>query len=126
MKVICNEFSVNSKDTCITHLEVDKVYHVFEIFFEPSRGIFYRIIKDHKEPGYVSMALFPSSCFTVVSTVVPSNWGIKIYSGGDVSISPVNWLRDGFYEEFYDSVESDEIYKIFEIERDIIMAEDPL
>lgn len=64
-----------------------------------------------------------AECFEIVSTVVPTNWRLKIMEDGAISIAPKSWQAPGFLETFYDRDPS--AYSVFERERDLILKEDP-
>ncbi|MGO3741124.1 hypothetical protein [Kerstersia sp.] len=125
MKVKCVRFldengNIKSDSAWLT---IGQTYHVMEIYISSSRACRYRIISNHKDPGFFSMGLHPAECFEITSDIIPSNWKMKIHKMSAIEISPARWQENNFLEDFYDADPA--VYPIFEAERDIIMREDP-
>jgi hypothetical protein len=125
MKVKCIKlFDARGREVDISPwLVLERVYVVFGILVDSDGRRSYQIISHDRDPGFATMACHPAECFEIISTVVPSNWCLKIRQNGVMSIAPGAWQEPGFMEAFYDRDPA--AYPIFERERDLILSEDP-
>lgn len=54
---------------------------------------------DHGRGGN---GLFDARMFRVSSSRIPPNWEVSL-DGGGLSLAPAQWLRNGFWEDYFDS-----------------------
>jgi hypothetical protein len=45
---------------------------------------------------------YPAAMFERVSTRIPSNWVVQLWTDGSLHLAPEPWLRPGFYEGYVD------------------------
>jgi hypothetical protein len=65
--------------------------------------------------------LFESEMFMTVSPEVPSNWVASIGEGGAFDLAPAKWLRNGFWEDYFNG--DPQAVTDFEEEKARILAE---
>jgi hypothetical protein len=82
----------------------------------------YRIVTSEHAGEWPTPAYYSAQCFEIVSTVVPSNWHLKIIQDGTILIEPKSWLEQDFWVNFFDH--DPDFYPIFKREHDIILKED--
>ena len=100
MKVRCTRLAsaATGEDQVESALRVGSLYSVLEIEFGPSERILLRILDDDANtPG-----VWPVSMFEFVSSAVPPNWYLQANSDGTMRVAPRAWLREGFWERFFD------------------------
>lgn len=79
-------------------LTVGKTYTVLAISASPGGQISLRMIGDDGcTPG-----LYASHLFETVDVQMPSSWIATVKTDGRLEIAPAEWLRDGFWEEYFD------------------------
>jgi hypothetical protein len=65
--------------------------------------ILLHVIDDDRGPGW-----WPSTMFVTTSSRIPPNWVARVDEEGDLHLAPEQWLRRGFWPEFYgDTGDSD-------------------
>ncbi|MBV2124671.1 MAG: hypothetical protein KUF75_05945 [Candidatus Thiodiazotropha sp. (ex Ctena orbiculata)] len=98
MKVITHK-DVNDlpdEESRHTHLTPDKIYLVIGIDDES-----YRIVDDCLEP-----TLYRKELFDVLESNYPESWLKTEYEDGEYYIEPPELSAIGFYEDYFDGVES--------------------
>ena len=121
MRVVCVRFldpvtlEERTEDQWLT---LDREYPVLSIDVERDRRVWLRIESD--DGG--TPALFDAEMFMTTSMLVPSNWRVRIDEGGALQLAPEPWLRQGFWDEFFDRVPN--AVEIYEKERAVILTED--
>ena len=83
--------------SCSAWVTLGKIYTVLEIFVGGGCEISFRILTDDRN----SPGLQPASQFEIVSTHVPREWQINFVSGSHLEMAPGPWLRDGFWEDYF-------------------------
>lgn len=97
-------------------LTVGKIYVVLSLVVRVGVDIQFRLLgNDNQIP-----ALFDSKQFVVVSSVISSNWVIKI-DHDCLQLSPSKWLKKGFWENYFD--DDLESVRDFRNELHIILSE---
>ena len=66
-------------------------------------------------------ALFDASLFIAVSSAIPSNWAVEVKEGGDLTIGPKSWFRQGFWDDYF-AGDSNALSQ-FQLEWEIIKSE---
>jgi hypothetical protein len=56
-----------------------------------------RVIDDSGGPS-----IWDSRMFETVSESIPQNWKAHLTGSGRLELSPPNWLRSGYWEDYYD------------------------
>lgn len=74
-----------------------RVYEVQEVGADPGGHNWLRIEGDDGTP-----ALFDSRCFVLVNSHLPPSWQVELLDSGSVTIGPPQFLRQGFWEAFFD------------------------
>ena len=62
---------------------------------------YYRIIADDNEPY-----LYNPNQFTIIEKTVPNFWITEIGEDGEKYSYPSTWVRVGFFEDYFDNIES--------------------
>jgi hypothetical protein len=79
-------------------LTVGALYNVLTISADPEGQVLFRLVgNDDAKPG-----LFSSKQFEIVDGSLPTCWRAKSKENGGVQLAPVAWLRDGFWERYFD------------------------
>ena len=104
-------------------LEIGAVYHVITIYIDLFKGVSYRIINSDSDSIVSGMGIQDASAFEIVSDVIPASWKVKVLKNTAITISPLAWQKNGWWEAFY---EDDPVaHTEFEREYNLILAEDP-
>ena len=90
--------AVLTKVSVSSWLTLDAEYEVLEIYATPGKSIKFRLASD--DAG--TPALFDSAMFLAIETSIPASWVIGLSEGGELRIGPQEWMREGFWEEFFD------------------------
>jgi hypothetical protein len=81
-------------------IDLGQLCDVLEIYNSPRQAMFLRIeADDDRTPG-----LFEASQFEVVDGTVPDGWGFDISPSEGFTLAPKQWLRPGFWEDYFDDV----------------------
>jgi|SRR5579859_5232163 len=99
-------------------ITVDRIYHVLELYFESKKCVRFRIVGDDG----VTPAYHNADQFELVSSIVPPNW-IAHFEKGNFSLSPAQWVANGFWESYFDG--NSRAREIFNMEVDKIIQYDP-
>jgi hypothetical protein len=97
-------------------IKVGEEYVVLEVIASPRRHVQLRLNLAPDEPS-----LWDSEMFDTVDRSIPSNWGARVSGEGFLSIGPMRWLEDGFWEGYFDDEPS--AVALFEDELAITLAE---
>jgi hypothetical protein len=100
-------------------LTLGKVYNVMALELDNNGEWLARLVGD----GPNGVALFPLELFEVESSVVSPTWTTSWKSGKLIELSPKRWVREGFWENYYDR--DPEAIRIFEEEKNLIVDADP-
>ena len=101
MRVLCSRISnpiTKTDETVSSWLTLDAEYEVLEIYAIPGRPVTFRLASD--DSG--TPALFDSAMFLAIETSIPASWVVSLSEGGGLRIGPQAWMREGFWEEFFD------------------------
>lgn len=100
-------------------LTVGTVYSVLSVFVAEEKPAEYRLLADDGfTPG-----MYRADQFELVSNVIPANWVVNFEAGLYFELAPRAWLKDGFWEEYFDGnpiaiesfeSEKNEIFKLSE------------
>ncbi|MEN3931779.1 hypothetical protein WJT86_12010 [Microvirga sp. W0021] len=104
-------------------LTLGREYPVLSIDISDSGKISYRIVTSERDGFWPDMGLHQADCFEVTSTIIPSNWRVRIYKNKGLSIYPDTWQDNWFLEAFYDR--DPKAFPIFQQEYQKILTEDP-
>ena len=101
MRVICTRIInpvTGSDEPTSPWLALDAEYEVLEIWATPGRGVKLRLASN--DAG--TPALFDAAMFLAADSSVPSGWIVSLFEGGELRIGPREWMREGFWEDFFD------------------------
>lgn len=101
MRVRCIQTVSNTTDKTASRspwLTPGREYVVLSILADTSGQVLYRLISDDQR----TPALFAATQFEVVSPTIPTTWCIRILEEGGLELAPVQWLRPGFWESYFD------------------------
>lgn len=102
-------------------LTLGGIYHVMSIDVAPDGGCSYGVVTAERAGEWPNIGSHPARCFEIISTVVPSNWHVKVWENGAISVAPAAWQEPAFLEAFYDRDPA--TYPAFERERALILKE---
>jgi hypothetical protein len=100
MKVECiRAFSATTAEWMPVNpwLTVGRTYIVLAMRADAGREVTLRIVADDRRTA----GIFPSSWFESVDDKIPAEWVVKLDDTGTVHLSPKAWLRDGFWEDYF-------------------------
>lgn len=101
MRVVCirivNQVT-GAEESTSPWLDLSAEYEVLEIYSSPGRTIKLRIASSDS----ATPALFDSSMFMTIDKSIPSSWVASVAEAGELRIGPSQWMREGFWEDFFD------------------------
>lgn len=101
MRVVCIEV-VNPMTAESAHrsgwLRTDQEYDVLEVYAYPGGRVELRLAAD--DTG--TPALFDSSMFMTVDSMLPAGWQAMLEEGGVLRLGPSEWMEPGFWEAYFD------------------------
>jgi hypothetical protein len=101
MRVVCIDLVnqvTGENETVSPWLRLHAEYEVLEVYCSPSRRVKLRIVADDAE----TPALFDSAMFMTIDDSLRPSWVASIREGGELRIGPLSWMREGFWEDFFD------------------------
>jgi hypothetical protein len=121
MKVRCKSLkdSRGNPQSESSWLAVGKVYNVMALELDNNGEWLARLVGD----GLNGVALFRLELFEMESSVVSPTWTTTWKNGKLIELSPERWMRDGFWEEYYDRDPA--AIRIFEEDKKVIVDADP-
>ncbi len=99
-------------------LTLNGEYEVLEVAAYPNRRVMLRLERDSDG----TPALFDSEMFMTVDKTIPRSWRARISEGGVLHLAPEAWLRDGFWEDYFDRVPS--AVEAFDAERALLLGDE--
>jgi len=125
MKVTCISKNRINHDGLYDELKVGQEYTVLaiEVYDRAVNTmiedfVIYRI-KETKI--YKTVIMYPAKLFKVTDPKLSSRWIIRMGANGLFNILPKSWARDGFWEDYYNDVES--ALQDFKKEEEIMLSE---
>jgi hypothetical protein len=101
MRVLCSRIInpvTKMDETVSSWLTLDAEYEVLEIYATPGKPVKFRLASD--DSG--TPALFDSAMFLATDRSIPASWVVALAEDGELRIGPQGWMREGFWEEFFD------------------------
>lgn len=78
-------------------VRVGHEYVVLTLLIDPSGHVKVRIANDRESPG-----IWASEMFETSDENLPPNWVARLEVDGLLEFGPKDWLRKGFWEDYYD------------------------
>jgi hypothetical protein len=79
-------------------LTIGREYQVLSVIAEPGHRILLQLIDDQGD----SPSIWDARLFSTTSTRIPQLWGVRIDANGVLTLAPTTWLRDGFWDAYFD------------------------
>jgi hypothetical protein len=80
------------------YLTIGREYEVLELLVHPPGDVRIRILDDDAK----TPSVWPLGSFEITKANLPSNWAIEVSEDGSIRLSPPAWLKEGFWEEYFD------------------------
>jgi hypothetical protein len=78
---------------------IGQEYVVLTLHIDPSGHVQVRIVDNDKTPS-----VWPSEMFETTDETLPPNWVARLDPDGLLEFGPHEWLRKGFWEDYFDYV----------------------
>jgi len=93
----------------LPHIEIDvspwvslhREYLVASVLATPGSRVQLQLVTDDG----ASLGWFDADHFMTVDNNIPATWAARVTENGVLELAPEAWLRDGFWEAFYDGDE---------------------
>ena len=99
-------------------LRVGHEYVVLTLLIDASGRVKVQILDEDQTPSYWQGEMFETS-----DESLPRNWVARLDPRGLLEFAPRDWLRDGFWEDYFDGVAEAEA--LYERELSIIVGDEP-
>lgn len=80
-------------------VRVGQEYVVLTLLIDPSGHVKVQILAEGQSPGY-----WAGEMFETTDETLPPNWVARLGSDGLLEFGPKDWLRKGFWEDYFDFV----------------------
>jgi hypothetical protein len=88
----------NGKEFDVVRLSVGAIFRVIEMHGSTRGPATFRVYQGKTE----SPGIFPTGMFELATNTIPSCWRVATQPSGYVELAPDSWLRDGFWDDFFD------------------------
>jgi hypothetical protein len=86
-------------------ITLEKTYDVLSFYMGKGTLGEYNLICDDSSEDFVSLGLYDASYFEIVFDSIPPEWGLQFNPYSGFVLQPKSWMKEGFWEEFYDDDE---------------------
>ena len=120
MKVKCSNIEDKATGKLVKNsswLTIGKEYVVLSVFIATNKAIEYRISSDDND----TPALFNENQFYVTDNSLSFSWVVNVVSDSYFELAPGLWIREGFWEEYFDG--APQAVEQFNFEKEKILSE---
>jgi hypothetical protein len=101
------------------HIAVGEEYPVLSMLIEndPNAAV-PRMVQILRDDG---PSWWPIEMFVTLSSSIPPNWTVQLRPDVSLHIAPESWLRDGFWEDYFDNPRNGKAAQTFSRETEVII-----